>query len=138
MSKFDPERENHKAWLGLLQPVGLVVAPPALIKAQTVLDKNAVEVQQALLSVVERPASTISERDWELRDFPRFATEVLGWAPDDLAGAPGGPPLPELLEVALPEYGETLRPSFAAMLRPPGTVLISKLLQPSSVSGRRT
>lgn len=115
MSKFDPERETHKAWLGLLQPVGLVVASPALIKAQAVLDKNAVAVQEALLSVVEQPGSKASELDPELRDFVAFATTVLGWSLEDLAGAPGGPPLPEALEVALPEYGETLRPTFAAV-----------------------
>ena len=36
MPKYDPEREAHKAWLGLLQPVGLVVSPPALTRAQVV------------------------------------------------------------------------------------------------------
>jgi hypothetical protein len=93
----------------------LVVAAPALIKAQAVLDKNAVAIQEALLSVVERPASLTSEPDPELRDFAAFATTVLGWSLGDLAGAPGGPSLPEALEVALPEYGETLRPTFAAI-----------------------
>src|SRR5690349_8300885 len=115
MSKVDAERETHKAWLGLLQPVGLVVAAPALMKAQAVLDKNAVAIREALLSVVERPASLMSERDPELRDFVAFATTVLGWSLEDIASAPGGPSLPEALEVALPEYGETLRPTFAAI-----------------------
>ena len=30
----DPELEAHKEWIGYLQPVGLVVSPPALQKAQ--------------------------------------------------------------------------------------------------------
>lgn len=115
MAKFDPEREAHKAWLGLVQPVGLVVSPPALIKAQVVLDQNVVDIQQAFLRVVVRPASPIDEADPVLRDFPRFAIEVLGWSPSDLAGAPGGAVLPDALAVALPEYGETLRPTYAAV-----------------------
>jgi hypothetical protein len=115
MSKRDPERETHKAWLGLLQPVGLVVAPPALIKAQVVLDKNAVATQDALLAVTERPPTVNGDADPEIRDFPRFAEEVLGWSLEDLAGAPGGPPLPESLEVALPEYGDVLRPTYAVI-----------------------
>lgn len=115
MSKRDPERETHKAWLGLLQPVGLVVAPPALIKAQVVLDKNAVETQEALLAATKRPPTVNGDADPEIRDFPRFAEEVLGWSIEDLAGAPGGPPLPESLEVALPEYGDVLRPTYAVI-----------------------
>ena len=48
---FDPELQAHKAWLGLVQPVGLVVAPPALIEAQAFLDKSIVPVQQAFQAV---------------------------------------------------------------------------------------
>ncbi|MFH1469401.1 MAG: type IIL restriction-modification enzyme MmeI [Pseudomonadota bacterium] len=115
MPKFDPEREAHRAWIGLLQPVGLVVAPPALVKAQVVPDKNMAPLQQAVQALLVRPASLRADADPLLLDFPRFAREVLGWDPGDLAGAPGGPPLPERLAVALPDYGETLRPSFAVL-----------------------
>lgn len=115
MAKLDPEREAHKAWLGLVQPVGLVVSAPALIKAQVVLDKNVVPIQQALQAVVVQPVSVFGDADPTLLDFPRFATEVLGWPLADLAGAPGGPPLPDALAVALPDYGETLTPSYAAL-----------------------
>src|SRR6478736_87652 len=115
MAKFDPEREAHKAWLGLVQPVGLVVSPPALIKAQVVLDKNVIQIQQALLRVVCQPTSVGDDADPVLLDFPRFATEVLGWSLVDLAGASGGPHLPDVLAVALPDYGETLRPTYAAL-----------------------
>jgi hypothetical protein len=111
---FDPERLAHKLWLGLVQPVGLVVSPPALIRAQVVPDGNVGALQQVLLAVTA-PASRYDDADRVLRDFPRFAYEVLGWAREDLAGAPGGPPLPEALCVALPTYGETLRPDYVAI-----------------------
>lgn len=112
MAKYDPEREAHKTWLGLLQPVGLVVSPPALIKAQVILDRNVVGLQQALQAVVDPGRG---DADPVLRDFPRFATEVLGWALDDLAGVPGGPALDDALAVPLPDYGETLRPTYAVI-----------------------
>ena len=44
---------RHKEWLGLLQPVGLVVSPPALIKAQAVIDRSKlVDLQERLQTVV--------------------------------------------------------------------------------------
>ncbi len=113
--RFDPELESHKAWMGLVQPVGLVVAPPALVKAQVFPDKAIAEVQQAFQAVLERPAAVYTDPDPVLADFPRFATEVMGWQPGDLAGGPGGPALPERLAVHLPDYGETLRPTYAVV-----------------------
>jgi hypothetical protein len=104
----------------LLQPVGLVVAPPALLAAQAVPDKNIVGVQKALEAVLARPVSVYGEPELVLDDFPRFATEVLAWQPQDLAGAPDGPPLPERLAVELRDYGETLRPDFAVLDALPG------------------
>ena len=110
----DAEKQAHKAWLGLLQPVGLVVSPPALVKAQAVLNRNVVALQQTLLSVVRKPPRG-SDGDPTIDDFPRFCQQVLGWMPEDLAGAPGGPPLPEDLELVLPDYAETLRPTHAVI-----------------------
>ncbi len=117
MAKYDPEVSSHKAWLGLVQPVGLVVSPPALVKAQAVLDRNVVDRQQTLLSIVrEPPRTTFSDQAAPyLDDFPRFTEQVLGWAPEDLAGGPGGPELSDDLELALPDYGDTLRPTYAVV-----------------------
>jgi len=112
MAKFDPEREAHKSWLGLLQPVGLVVSPPALIKVQAVLDKHVVPLQEALHGCV---AASPSDDDPVLGDFPRFARDVLDWHLEDLAGAPGGPDLDPALTVALPDYHDALRPTYAVL-----------------------
>lgn len=114
-AKYDPEREAHKAWLGLLQPVGLVVSPPAMLRAQVVLDKNVVEIQQTFDAVCERPPSVIAEPDPQLLDFPRFATEVLGWQIEDIAGAPGGPEVSSTLACHLPQYNDTLTPDYVAI-----------------------
>lgn len=91
----------HQEWLGFLQPSGLVVSAPALVAAQAFPQKNIFAQQQKLLDLVgETDPPTIA-------DFPRFTREFLGWESGDLVAE-----VPEALEVALPEYGETLRPSF--------------------------
>ena len=114
-TRIDPEQLRHREWLGYVQPVGLVVSPPALLKAQAVLDRRrAVDRQQLLNKLVRRPEPVGPEQEVlpYIDNFPRFAEEVLEWLPEDLAGAPGGPDLPDDLEVVLPDYGEHLRPTY--------------------------
>jgi len=98
MATQDREILAHKAWLGFLQPVGVVVSPPALIKAQAFVNRSIVEEQQrfqALLS--EDPDGNLV-----LADFPAFTRDVLGWYEDDLK------PFPTELEVSLPDYEDVL------------------------------
>ncbi len=110
----DPEIYAHKQWLGYVQPVGLVVSPIALAAAQAYPEKNIIPEHARFLDCVE-PVTLDGETDPRpaIREFPRFATTVLGWRPTDLVGTPEGGPLPESLEVTLTEYNETLRPSYA-------------------------
>ena len=116
MAKYDPELRAHRDWLGLLQPVGLVVSPPALVRAQAVPSQNVAELQQELLSVVERaPGSESVTDEPALTNLPAFFQTVLGWSLDDIAGASGGPPLPDGLELVLPDFHETLRPTYVAL-----------------------
>lgn len=107
---------RHKEWLGLLQPVGLVVSPPALIKAQAVIDRGTlVDLQERLQTVISR--TTLSHRKDEtvawIENFPVFTQQVLGWRDEDLVGATEQAAIPDQLTVALPNYGETLRPTYA-------------------------
>ncbi len=104
----NPVLAAHKEWIGYLQPVGLVVSPHALLAAQAVVSELVSEPQQRLRAL-PRPFH-----------LPTLATEILGWRPADLAGGPGGPPLPDDLAHPLPEYGETLRPTFAVPDPTPG------------------
>ena len=106
---LDPDLE----WLDHVQPVGLVVAPSLLKELglvparQTQLDTA--EVAELLSEDAAAPA---------LADPWAFASGILDWRPDLVAGAPGGPPLPEELVRRLPEYDTTLEPHWA--VRMPG------------------
>lgn len=104
----DPEIRSHKEWLGFLQPVGLVVSPPALVAVQAVVNRNVVELQQALLNAVSNdtfPSAIADERFW-ISDFSAFAMNVLGWQQSDLVESP------DELAVSLPEYSEVLSPTY--------------------------
>src|SRR4051812_25702917 len=110
----DPELIAHQEWLGYLQPVGLVVSPPAMANARAFPNANVIPDQARFLDGIEN-VTRAGESDPRpvIRSFARFATHVLGWEPADLAGTEAGGPLPEGLEVTLTEYNETLRPTFA-------------------------
>ncbi|MBW4599044.1 MAG: N-6 DNA methylase [Calothrix sp. FI2-JRJ7] len=98
------EIQAHKEWLGFIQPVGLVVSPPALVAAQASVNRNVVELQQKLLACVNR------EDGASISDFPAFTVDVLGWEITDLTD--NSEKLAELA-VSLPEYGEILQPTYA-------------------------
>ncbi|WP_228059769.1 Eco57I restriction-modification methylase domain-containing protein [Plectonema radiosum] len=112
----DIETWRHKEWLGLLQPVGLVVSPPALIKAQAVVNRGkAVELQTRLTEIIcYDPIPNLNSKEvlW-IKDFAAFTEQVLEWMPEDLLGTMSGGALPQKLEVVLTDYGETLKPSYA-------------------------
>lgn len=113
--KINIETYQHKEWLGLLQPVGLVVSPVALVKAQAAIDRSTtIELQQRLQTLISTesiPGKGETNLPW-VSDFPLFAQEVLEWLPEDLVGSPQQEQLPTELEVVLPDYGETLRPTY--------------------------
>ncbi len=115
MAKLDPAVVAHLEWLGFVQPVGLVVSAPALVRAGAILDSRDAEGQTLLRSCIE-------EREFDresgptpfISDFEEFASTVLGWSfsPNGYSGT-AAEPIPPELEVPLPDYGETLRPDFA-------------------------
>src|SRR5271157_1761282 len=110
----DPELIAHQEWLGYLQPVGLVVSPPALADAQAFPSRNIIPEHNRFLEQVELVSiEGEDEPQPSIRDFPRFATQILGWEPADLVGTAEGGPVPDSLEVNLTEYNETLRPTYA-------------------------
>lgn len=98
----------HQEWLGLIQPVGLVVAPSALVAAQVELDRSLSAKWLAYDALLE-------DLDGEptLTDFATFAREFLEWQPSQFAGSPGGPPFPSEVSIALPELDARLEPTYA-------------------------
>ena len=98
----DPELLAHREWLGYVQPVGVVVSPPALVAAQAYVNRNIAPVQQLLLDIVEETPGGPA-----LTHLSKFFTNVLRWDDGDLVDAPAD------LEFALPEYGEVLQASYA-------------------------
>jgi hypothetical protein len=107
----DPAIAAHKDWIGYVQPSGLVVSAPALIDANAVINQNYAPDHHRFLSAL--PADKDGEPIAEIHDFAAFAKDVFAWAERDFCGSPGTPPLPDSLEVTLPEYHETLRPTYA-------------------------
>lgn len=115
MAKLDPEVLAHLEWLGFVRPTGLVVSAPALVRAGAILDRRDMEGQRLLRGCVEERTFAPTEGPVPyLPTFRRFAETVLRWSfsPKAYAGT-AECPIPPELEVALPDYGETLRPDFA-------------------------
>src|ERR1051326_5172906 len=109
----DSPIRDHKAWLGYIQPDGLIVSPAALVDAQVLIDRNSLSPLQERF----KPFVADFERNDDLMvaitDFNKFAREFLEWPDDCLYGLTDERPLPPSLFITLPDYGETLSPSFA-------------------------
>lgn len=105
----DPLIWQHREWLGMIQPVGLVVSPPALKAAQVIIDRSAAAQLQSQLKelLATDPLPGQAELTPWIDDFGRLALDFLGWDGADLQEPP------EFLSVALPDYGETLRATYA-------------------------
>lgn len=111
MATKSPEQLAHEQWLGYIQPEGLVVSIPALLEARAHVNQNQLPRHRALLEFL--PKDRDGQPVGELPGFLPFAESVLGWSRADIAGAPGGPDLPQSLHFYLRDYAETLRPKYA-------------------------
>jgi hypothetical protein len=118
----DPELRAHQEWLGYLQPVGLVVAPAAMVDAGWVVTRSGSELidrQERYREAIQGLSSTSdsadpdpeADGDTRTRGFPQLQTllvEHLGWSADQIQSEPA---LIESYSRHLPELGETLRPT---------------------------
>ena len=117
----DPNTRAHLEWLGFIQPNGLVVSAPALVKAGAILNRQDAEGQSRLLGYVDEHLFDPARGPEPcVADFRAFAADVLGWgfSPRGYAGTEEVP-IPAELEIPLPDYGVTLRPDFAVRERDP-------------------
>jgi hypothetical protein len=103
--RFDPDLE----WLDLVRPVGLVVAP-GLLKELGLSPELQTRTDNAAVAELLSPED---EDEPALSDAWAFAEGILGWPAARVAGAPGGPPLPDDLCKLLPEYDTVLEPHWA-------------------------
>jgi len=123
-----PTKALHEQWLGLVQPVGLVVAPAVLSKLELVPNQSTAYLSarqrqlEALLAEVDGPGGQgprgqgpTGQPLQVVLSFAALATELLDWGEADLVPFEQLQPRPEvgLPEVRLAEYGETLRPTLA-------------------------
>jgi len=122
---MSPEEFAHREWLGYVQPIGLVVSVPALLSAQCYINKNIGRDQQRLIDLL--PINKDGSFKPELPDFPLFVREVLGWSNEDLV--PFGDHYADL-EVALPQYRETLQPTYVVEGVGPGDLGLGKKSSP--------
>jgi hypothetical protein len=109
----DTAIRDHQAWLGYLQPDGLVVSPSALVDSQVYLDKNTIELQRRFLEQVKDLQDSDDKTRTSIVDFPAMLRDFLGWPGECLCMFSDEKPAPDALTSPLPEYGETLAPSFA-------------------------
>ncbi len=99
--------QAHKDWIGLLQPVGLVVAPPALLTHGVVLNTNAREIAD----LQEHLAQHVDDgKPVAVRNLRAMLQSLLEWQDRDIVSVPD---LPEDLTRSLPEFGATLSPTHA-------------------------
>ena len=75
----NPELLTHIEWLGYLQPVGLVVSPPALADAQAFPSKNIIPDHTRFLDLVEQ-VTLEGETTLGLRFATSRASPRRSWA----------------------------------------------------------
>ena len=107
-----PGIHTHEQWLGLVQPVGLVVAPAVLTKLQLFPNQGTAYLsscQRQLKSLLEeRDHCTSGKPIQVVPSFQLLANALLDWGDSDLVAVDAMAAVPE---VVLSEYGETLRPT---------------------------
>lgn len=109
----DPAFRDHQAWLGYLQPDGLVVSPAALIDLQVILPRDVRAEQQRFLEHVDERPIGDGDPVPVIADLPALLRDFFGWPDTLLYGLSAERPLPEALSVPLREFGETLTPTAA-------------------------
>jgi hypothetical protein len=97
-------------WLLHVRPVGLVLGPNIIREEELVPARQSAVDTAAMRSLL---AADGEEGAPVLPDSWRFFAGILGWEARFVAGAPGGPELPESLAVKVSEQEVTLAPDCA-------------------------
>ena len=100
---------SHEEWLAYVQPTGLVVSAKVLDERVSAPERQTAADTAAVKNVLEGAEEPTIADAWA------FASTVLGWDAPRVAGAPGGPELPEDARAPLPEHHTTLRPDWIVL-----------------------
>jgi hypothetical protein len=115
-------------WIGYLQPAGLVVAPAVLTRL-------------GLSPEPQGPGDTAAAADALARltagDGFALFRDLLGWPAARVAGAPGGPPLPDTLVRSLRDGETLLAPTFAVQDATGAVQLLVRIEEPDLNLDRR-
>ena len=105
---------KHKDWLGYLQPVGLVVSPPALADADCHVNTDVMaEYQRFVASTTVPLLHGRTEAVPAVKELKQILVDIFGWNETDLVA--GSDPLAADLNVHLEGYDDHLMPSFAVI-----------------------
>lgn len=114
MATFSPELENHKAWLGYLQPEGLVVTAQTLVDAGVQIDRSQLaDLQERFTALTTTVTYGEDQEAIGVGNLTLFLEEFLGWLPGHLVGEHRPDPVPDELSLVLPDFEETLSPTSA-------------------------
>ena len=114
MAGIDPNDE----WLGHVQPVGLVVAPIVLARyglTPEIQTRADTEAMREFVSPKPDDGSGKAIDPRALKDPWAFFHGALGWRAAQVAGAPGGPALPEDLILKVEESDTEIAPHWAVV-----------------------
>jgi hypothetical protein len=110
---FDPRKhaiEEHKRWIGYLQPEGVVVAPVALVDFGAQLNASEfAPLQERFIESIARD----NDGAPIIPSFAQFARTFLGWKDSLLDIFAVDDEVPDALRIATGDYGELLRPDAA-------------------------
>ncbi len=114
MATYSPELENHKAWLGYLQPEGLVVTAQTLVDAGVQIDRSQLaDLQERFTALTTTVTYGEDQEAIGVGNLTLFLEEFLGWLPGHLVGEHRPDPVPDELSLVLPDFEETLSPTSA-------------------------
>lgn len=128
MAAIDPNLE----WLGYVQPVGLVLSP-------AVLDRYNLPPEEQTRADSEAVAACLAPEGEgrALADPWAFFSRTLGWREHQVAGLPGGQPLPDGLSVAIEESDTVLQPHWAVIDPEGHPTLLVRIEEPSVAPDQR-
>ncbi len=108
--------DHNDEWLGYVQPVGLVVAPIVLARYGLTREiQTRADTEAARAFIAPKPYDGKAADPRALRDPWAFFAGLLGWRVAQVAGAPGGPALPEDLFLKVEESDTEIAPDWAVV-----------------------